>query len=334
MFDDAIIVQSAVSAFNNAALYAPAFLWWAVLSIPLFAMVYMYGADFLGRLGWTRQNAGLRTCVTTVIMTLCWVVLFGGNYAVLRDNATVLPFMIAAIVFVASMFITSHARVADLSAVRSYLRGRRAWAFAALVLIVVGMSDTHAWWGPLLQIGAMVLGVLFGRMARAEMRPIAGTLLVIGATTTAILMQPEFFRFGQLGALTAFHLLFLVLIAATLAAVVALQNINSRGAIHTSAYIKLKWMFRFVAALCVVLFVMTESVPVFLGLMVVSFMSSALTIWHRDSVHAGLVEFLFATVLMLFGIITVVPVISALGLVAMQRVPDLRAAMRAVRGLL
>src|SRR5574344_1113072 len=34
MFDDAIIVQSAVSAFNNAALYAPAFLWWAVLSIP------------------------------------------------------------------------------------------------------------------------------------------------------------------------------------------------------------------------------------------------------------------------------------------------------------
>ena len=95
-------------------------------------MVYMYGADFLGRLGWTRQNAGLRTCVTTVIMTLCWVVLFGGNYAVLRDNATVLPFMIAAIVFVASMFITSHARVADLSAVRSYLRGRRALAFAVL----------------------------------------------------------------------------------------------------------------------------------------------------------------------------------------------------------
>ena len=50
--------------------------------------------------------------------------------------------------------------------------------------------------------------------------------------------------------------------------------------------------------------------------------------------HAGLVEFLFATVLVLFGIITVMPVISALGLVAMRRVPDLRAVMRAVRGLL
>lgn len=334
MFDDAIIVQSAVSAFNNAALYAPAFLWWAILSGPLFAMAYMYGADFLGRLGWTRQNAGLRTCVTTVVMTLCWIVLFGGNYAVLRDNATVLPFMIAAIVFVASMFITSHARAADLSKVTPYLRGRRAWVAAALVVLVVGLSDTHAWWGPLLQIGAVALGVLFGRSARAEMRPIAGTLLVIGATTTAILMQPEFFRFGQLGALTAFHLLFLVLIAATLAAVVALQNINSRGAIHASAYIKLKWMFRFVAALCVVLFVMTESVPVFLGLMVVSFMSAALTIWHRDSVHADLAEFLFATVLVLFGVITVMPVVTALGLVAMQRVRDMRGAIRAVRGLL
>ncbi len=334
MFDDAIIVQSAVSAFNNAALYAPAFLWWAVLSAPLFAMVYMYGADFLGRLGWMRQNAGLRTCVTTVVMTMCWIVLFGGNYAVLRDNATVLPFMIAAIVFVASMFITSHVRGTDWAKVAPYLRGRRAWAIAVLVILVVGLSDTHAWWGPLLQIGAVALGVLFGRSARAEMRPIAGTLLVVGATTTAILMQPEFFRFGQLGALTAFHLLFLVLIAATLAAVVALQNINSRGAIHASAYIKLKWMFRFVAALCVVLFVMTESVPVFLGLMVVSFMSSALTIWHRDSVHADLAEFLFATVLVMFGVITVMPVVTALGLVAMRRVPDLRGAMRAVRGLL
>jgi len=334
MFDDAIIVQSAVSAFNNAALYAPAFLWWAVLSVPLFAMVYMYGADFLGRLGWTRQNAGLRTCVTTVVMTLCWVVLFGGNYAVLRDNATVLPFMIAAIVFVASMFITSHVRGTDWAKVAPYWRGRRTWAIAALVILVVGLSDTHAWCGPLLQISAVALGVLFGRVARAEMRPIAGTLLVIGATTTAILMQPEFFRFGQLGALTAFHLLFLVLIAAALAAVVALQNVNSRGAIHASAYIKLKWMFRFVATLCVVLFVMTESVPVFLGLMVVSFMSSALTIWHRDSVHAGLAEFLFATVLVLFGVITVMPVVIALGLVAMRRVPDLRGAMRAVRGLL
>ncbi|MDO5011927.1 MAG: hypothetical protein Q4E56_00180 [Pseudomonadota bacterium] len=334
MFDDAIIVQSAVSAFNNAALYAPAFLWWAVLSVPLFAMAYMYGADFLGRLGWTRQNTGLRTCVATVVMTLCWIVLFGGNYAVLRDNATVLPFMIAAIVFVASLFIASHARAADLSKVTPYLRGHRAWAVAALVILIVGLSDTHAWWGPLLQIGAVLLGVLFGRGARAEMRPIAGTLLVIGATTTAILMQPEFFRFGQLGALTAFHLLFLVLIAATLAAVVALQNINSRGAIHASAYVKLKWMFRFVAALCVVLFVMTESVPVFLGLMVVSFMSSALTIWHRDSVHADLAEFLFAAVLVLFGVITVMPVVTALGLVAMQRVRDMRGAMRAVRGLL
>ncbi len=334
MFDDAIIVQSAVSAFNNAALYAPAFLWWAVLCVPLFAMVYMYGADFLGRLGWTRQNAGLRTCVTTVVMTLCWVVLFGGNYAVLRDNATVLPFMIAAIVFVASMFITSHVRGTDWAKVAPYLRGRRAWVIAVLAILIVGLSDTHAWWGPLLQIGAVGLGVLFGRVARAEMRPIAGTLLVVGATTTAILMQPEFFRFGQLGALTAFHLLFLVLIAAALAAVVALQNVNSRGAIHASAYIKLKWMFRFVATLCVVLFVMTESVPVFLGLMVVSFMSSALTIWHRDSVHAGLAELLFAAVLVLFGVITVMPVVIALGLVAMRRVPDLRGAMRAVRGLL
>lgn len=335
MFDDAVIVQSALSAFNNAALVAPAFLWWAVLCAPLFALVYFYGNDFLARIGWTKQNTPVRTCITVVAMTLVWVVLFGGNYGVLRDSATVLPFMVATIVFVGTMFVVSHRAEFVWPAWRT-LGSRQKWMVRALVLcglVMLALSDMHAWWGPLLQIGAVAFGALFGRVARSEMRPIAGTLLIIGATTTAILMQPEFFRFGQLGALTLVHMATFVLMAFAIAGTVALQNVNARGRIHRSAYVKLKWMMRFVSALGIVLFIMTESVPVFLGMMVAFGLSFALTIWHGRRSGADLANATFAIALMTFGAMTVMPVITALGLMWHLRTSN-GGVMRGLRDLL
>ena len=43
MFDESLVVASAVSAFNNAAVVGPAFLWNAVLASPLFVAVYVFG---------------------------------------------------------------------------------------------------------------------------------------------------------------------------------------------------------------------------------------------------------------------------------------------------
>lgn len=322
MFDDAMVVQSAISAFNNAALFAPAFLFWGLLMLPLFGMVYFYGADFLARFGWNAKNMISRTCMTTVVMILMWVVMFGGNYGVLRDSATVLPFMVAATVFVSSMFIASRMRNNNiLNAWRGVRRGGRAGMIAVVcaILIMVGLSDTHAWWGPILQIGALVCGWLFGRVARGEMRDVAGCVLIIMATSTAILMQPEFFRFGQLGALTVFHLVALVLVGAAAAATVALRNVAPHGRIHQSAYVKLKWMARFLSALCAVLFVLTESVPVFLAMSIMFFVSFAMSVWHAKILPAALGDMAFAALLMMFGLITVMPVIGALGLVLYQQ---------------
>lgn len=317
MFDDAVVVQSAVSAFNNAALVAPAFLWWAVLMLPLFAMVYLYGNDFIARIGWTRQNMLSRICLVTVAMILCWVVVFGGNYDVLRDRITVLPFFVAVIVFLSSMFVASHTRNVKLPAWRGVSRQKRARvaAFVALVLLVVGLSDTHTWWGPMLQIAAFCAGGIIGRRTHMEMRPVPGVVLIAMATMVAMLMQPEFFRFGQLGALSPFHLLFLLVGGGTAAATVALRNVNARGRVHRSAYIKLKWMTRFVVALGIVLFIMTESVPVFLGTVATFGVSFALSVWHASDVPAGLADAAFAVMLMVFGTMTVMPVITAMGLV-------------------
>ena len=74
-------------------------------------------------------------------------------------------------------------------------------------------------------------------------------------------------------------------------------------------------MARFVAALGIVLFVMTESVPVFLGTVAVFGASFALSVWHASQVPENLDNAAFAIMLMIFGTITVMPVITAMGLV-------------------
>lgn len=318
-----MIVQSAVSAFNNAALVAPAFFWLGILAIPLFIMVYFCGNAFMDRIGWNSHNIKSRVSLTTVIFTLFWVVAFGGNYAVLRDNETVLPFMIAAIVFVASIFIGSNFKKLNLPTFRDANRlGKwKIMCIVVLILTFIGLSDTHTWWGPLLQIGAFISGILVGRSAHNEMRPVAGTSLVLLATTVVILMQPEFFRFGQLGSLTAVHLVFLIFMAMILSAVIALRNIKPTGFLRNSAFIKIKWLIRFMTLLCVGLFVLTESVPVFLGMALMFFVLFALSIKHADKVPDRIDDRLFAIAIGLFGFITIMPVITALGVLYWINLP-------------
>jgi hypothetical protein len=147
------------------------------------------------------------------------------------------------------------------------------------------------------------------------------TTLELFALTVIILMQPEFFRFGQLGNLTAIHLLFALIIGALAAAIMATRNISPRGRVHQSAYIKLKWMARILAGLCVVLFALTESVPVFLGLTGVLFASFALSVWHSDSVPENLSKKLWALLLCAFGVATSLPLVTVFGILYWAGLP-------------
>ena len=316
MLSDTIIVQSAVSAFNNAALWAPAFLWWALLALPMFVVTYMCSETIMARLGWTRENILERMTMWTTGLIFAWVVLFGGNYSVLRDGLSVLPMMTAAIVFLTSLFVTSHLRRGVL--VRHF--GWRNILMGVVVVAAVGMSDMHAWWGPLLQIGAMMMGCLLGWFARGAMRPIAGMLLIMTMVVVAMLMQPEFFRFGQLGNLTIFHLMAMLLFGILGAATIVLFNVVPRGAIKRTVYIKLKWLLRVVCALGGALFLLTEAVPVFLGALGALVLLFALSVWHSDKADVMLGHKVLAAVMVVFGIITVMPVISAMGILYWQSV--------------
>ncbi len=321
MLDNMIVVQSAVSAFNNAALLAPAFLWWGLLAVPLFAFVYKYSGLFCEKLNCDIKNVS----VWTVSLIFAWVVLFGGTYNVLRDSLSVLPFTVAMILFLSALFVSSHMRNRPLP--------RMTWwriLIVAVCVALIGMSDMHVWWGPLLQIGATVLGFFLGRMAKGEMRPVAGTLLIVLCVAIAMLMQPEFFRFGQLGNLTVAHLGAMLVLGAAAMAAVATLNIKSSGKIKRSIFVKLKWLMRVLCALGAALFVITEAVPVFIGTLIAVFIMFALSVWHSraDFEHFGVM--MFALVLGTFGVITVMPVITVLGILLWrnQKCSDFRGLVR------
>ena len=323
MFDESLVVQSALSAFNNAALALPAFFWWGLLMLPLFYVVYKHGNRLMDMIGWGRFGLQSRIIKWVVAMSLIWLVLFGGNYVVLRDSESLLPFVTAAIAFIGMVFIGDVTRNVPLPKIKEMSRKEKIkfGLFCAVILTIIGLTDTHRWWGPLLQIGAFVLGGVVGRRMKykiSEVPFVSGFLFLF---TIAILMQPEFFRFGQLGNLTLLHLIGVVLVGIPVVAVIMLRNTKPRGKIYKSAYIKLKWLMRCLVALAGCLFVMTESVPVFIGVCGVSGALFWLKIVHAKSIPEHLSARLLMFAIFAFGWITVMPVISCLAVLGWLSLP-------------
>lgn len=320
MFDESLVVASAVSAFNNAAVAGPAFLWNAVLASPLFIAVYVFGRKFLDASAMRPYVTGARITFWTVVFTALWCVFLGGNYDVLRDGVSLLPFVTAAILFVTSIFIGINTRPVKLPIWygRADASNRRRWWINILVfaiaMVPVGLSDTLNWWGPILQIGVVVAGLFIGRRSGRQMRATACALGVMLATTIGILMQPELWRFGQLGNLTPAHLIWVMLVGILAAAAFALDTVNPRGRIHQSAYIKLKWLMRFMTALAIILFLLTEAVPIFIGAVLMAFVLFAMSIWHAEYVPDGLANRTIALTIIAFGVLTGLVVVTAMGL--------------------
>lgn len=319
MFDEGLVVASAVSAFNNAAVVAPTFLWNAVLASPLFIAIYVFGRKFLDATGMRPYVTGARVTFWTIVFTALWVVLMGGNYDVLRDGVSLLPFVTAAILFVTAWFVGMNTRAIKLPVWygRRDVSNRRRWLINLLVfaiaMVPVGLSDTLNWWGPILQIGAVVLGLLMGRRSRFHLRTTTCALGIMLAATIGILMQPELWRFGQLGNLTPVHVIWILGVGILAAAAFALDTINPRGRIHQSAYVKLKWLMRFVTALAMILFLLTEAVPIFIGATIMAFVLFAMSIWHSESVPDGLANRATALTIIAFGVLTGLVVVTSMG---------------------
>jgi hypothetical protein len=321
MFNETMVVASAVSAFNNFAVVTPAFLWNAVLCVPLFAAIYLFVRRFSAKCGIAPYVTVERMTFWTVMLTAAWVVLMGGNYAVLRDNISLLPWVTAAVLFVSCIFIGINTRAIKLPIWYGpkNATNRRRWIMNIIVLLCclvpVGLSGMLNWWGPILQIVAVIAGLILGRYSGRQMRAVPCTLGVVFVTVIAILMQSELWRFGQLGNLTPIHLLWVLGTGIVIAAAMAINLVAPRGRVHNSAYIKLKWLMRFVLGLCMVLFILTEAVPIFIAGVVAAFISFGLSVWHAESISGELGNWMLAWAIILFGVLIDVATITAIGIV-------------------
>lgn len=310
MLNEMIIVQTAVSAFNNAALWAPAFLWWGILALPLFVAVFYMGNAFMQRVGWNAENLLRNVTVWNAGLVFLWVIMFGGNYGVLRDEVSVLPMLTAAIIFLTALFVSSHVRQFP-----QCLGGWKKWLCVIGILMFVVGSGGGVLYATVLQLVALVLGGVLGHVADGKMRPIGGSVLIILTVVTAVLMQPEYFRFGQLGNLTVLHLIAILAVGMCAVLTFVLFNFVPRGRIYHSAYVKLKWLGRVVCALGVALFCLTEAVPVFLGTLIAFFVLVWLSVLHAKDFQTQILGHkMFAVTMMLFGVVLVMPVITCLGI--------------------
>ena len=313
MFDDFLIASTAVSSFNNASLLNPFFFTTALLSLPLFLLVYLYGRDFVSKFGWTNQNIENKVSFWSATILGLWILLFGGNYAVIRGGISLLPVLISIILF-GLMTVVSNC-IVRLKYIEKFYDKKYKWLLFGALILCAACSGIMTWWGVLLQISAILCGIIVGCRLHKETSWVVFITLILGMMTTLILMQPEYFRFGQLGHLTLVHLTGIILSGFFVVTTVVSRYVKARDKIHHTAYIKLKWLFRIVSLLALILFIATESVPVFLGLLLSSMFLEALTIYHSKKIVDGLYKQSWAWLMVIFGILIVCPVISALGIV-------------------
>lgn len=334
MFDSSLIVQSAISSFNNVAISAPSFFWYAVFMLPLFYVAHIFGANIMSQMNLPMLNDSKKRLsgfsFIIQISILLWLILMPGNYDVLRDDITILPFIIAGLIFVMTASITSKLLEINpkIPTFLQKIKQNRYLSVASFILLsgLIGLTGFHSWWGILLQSVAFMSGAIFGRYSGIKNNlSIKFITTIIFVLTTAILMQPEFFRFGQLGNLTLVHILFVFMTGIVAIGIFTLGYIKSHGKFRDSFFKKIKWLFRLILLISVLLFFLTESVLIFLGLSVVLFLSFAISVWHQsESIPENAHKKLWAVLLILFGVITVLPVITIIGILYWNTLPKIK----------
>ena len=320
MFNDISIVTTAVSSFNNAALVSPYFFVVGLFSVPLFFMVFLYGKDFISIFKLSYRDIENKTGFLSVACLVLWLLLFGGNYAVIRDSISLLSLMIAVVLFVSIVFVTN--RIKKYGYLSKIHNPKVKWFLFFFLLILAGFSAMPNLWGIILQLSAVLCGMIVGDRFNKNLSDLLVSTIVFGIMTVLLLMQPEYFRFGQLGNLTLVHIFALLLGGFFCVTTLAVGYTNAKAKIYNSAYIKLKWLCRIMSILALILFVLTESVPVFIGLMAVCMVSEMLTIYHSKGMSEHICKQSWALLLITFGIMAICPFISMLGLIYLMFIPN------------
>ena len=320
MFDSSLVVQSAVSSFNNAALFAPNFLWSAILALPIFAIFWIFAPQILARL---MPNPRIRNhqISTLAIIIIAIFLLTHGSYAVVRDGVSGVGILVAVMLCACATFLSrryydAKTRLPQIINVNAKWKSRTDYAVPIVIAAIAGIAGGPGWGRFVLQFAVVAIGwcagwLLYRKNAReTDPKLIVGALIFLGAY--GLVMQPEFFRFGQMGNLTVIHLLFLALTARILPAYFAFHFVRPNGWLAERTYRRLKLLYATGAVLLFALLLVTESALVFLAFAVGALVWSAITVRHATAsteVTNGVRHDLWFISLGLFGVLTAIPVL-------------------------
>ena len=324
MFDSSVIVQSAASSFNNAALASPDFFWGAILCIPVFAAAWVCADKFAKYIKWFP---------TVIIAAISIWLLSHESFAVLRDQSMV-GFLAAACIFACTAYLTRRflelfqslggAPFSD----RRQGRLRRSLPYLApiAVIAIAGLCGAPSFAGFALQGGAAAIGMLAGwllhKQNRAEYQPNLVAVLLFLAISLGLVMQPEFFRFGKLGELTALHMAFLAAAAAAFAANIALRLAKPAGWLKESVYKKVRILTRLAGFLTALLFILTESPIAFIAFGLTVLAMVFINAKHAKTKLSSETEMSWKISLGLFGVLTGMPVLVCLAIVLWRAEPS------------
>jgi hypothetical protein len=204
-----------------------------------------------------------------------------------------------------------------------------------MLLAALGASAIRSFPFMALQAGSVLFGAASGYFGRSPAQPVNYITAIMFVVTVGITLQPEYFRFGQLGRLTITHLIALALMAALSASVFVFRNFRPAGFVKDNHYKYIKWFMRLACLLAFILFVMTESVPVLLGFGATVAAAAWFAVKHAETGTntAVLSGNLWALALALFGIMTVMPAITVAGILCWKN-NNVKQFWKSLRGVL
>ena len=268
MIDPSLIVQSAANSFNNAALSAPDFFWAALLCAPIFVIAWMLAKPIAQIAMPENKYANWRVATLSLVLIPLWV-LSRENFYVLRESFSWVSVLCCAVLFLSAMFF------AKIELPRAVRRAQKLGA--GLIVAATFLCALPDWRVGLAQVLAVVSGYLIGRNMNKKFSPKILASLAMLACTFGMLMQPEFFRFGQLDNLSVIHMLFLIAQMMIVAGYFAMF-VKPRGWNVGGHYLKLKTVMRLCAFLTLAMFIITESEIMFAAFFVMELLSVALSV--------------------------------------------------------
>ncbi|MCL2629334.1 MAG: hypothetical protein FWD33_01425 [Alphaproteobacteria bacterium] len=312
------VLGTATSTFNNAALASPWFVQLALIGIPLFAIAWFTYAEVMSRIAPDVKKRPLAIRAWVFFGLALWAAFGMGNFAVARELSTLVEFIVPAILFFASAFAANAA--VKLGAVpQTGLSKLTRVALVAALIVAVGFFGARNFYGAFLPISALIAGFLTGfysaryagkTSAQAGYPFVTSSLLMLTGAA-CILMQPELFRFGQLGNLDLLQLAGFALVA-VLAPQVAILSVmarvkRSKGFLNRTAHDRVMWLLRLGVLLCMVLFFITESIVTF-GILSLSVVPLALVSgghqpYSEAKIVMAFVLDLWSVLLFVFGLV-------------------------------